>query len=253
MHTGFFWQIIYWSPTPILVVVAGLLLGRRLLRQFFLFFSYVVVACLRDLACFWAYNWRPASYFHTYWISHLVSAFFIFLATYELSIRRLFPRFYKVLFYRYLFSVAAFAAVGMGIFAALGGANLAIMANVISTLNFLRVLALLFFLGLMAFMGRQWNRYEFGIALGLGVDAAAFVITFAVFLKSGPLHGILRELPALASCVVSVIWLITFLKPEKPDSPPSAPVSRATIQEAQQWEKTLRESLTGKKPSGSGD
>jgi len=248
MHAGVFRQITYWFCTPALAVLVGLLFGRRLVRQFPFFLIYVVVACLRDLVGLWAYYRSPANYFSIYWISYLVSAFCIFLATFELFIKRLFPSFYKVLFYRYLFAVAGFAAIALGIYAALGGGNLAIVPNIISTLNFLRVVVLIFLVALMLFMGRHWNRYEFGIALGLGVDAAAFVVTYAIFLKSGPLHGIVRELPVLAGDTACLICLITFLRGEKPNYAPTQPITPEVLEEAKKWQETLKGSLTGKKP-----
>jgi|SRR5215467_9355210 len=248
MHAGVFKQITYWFCTPALAVLVGLLFWRRLASQFPFFLIYVIVACLRDLVGLWAYYRSRANYFYIYWIAYLVSAFCIFLATFELFIRRLFPRFYNVLFYRYLFSVAGVAAIALGIYAASGGGNLAIVPNVINTLNFLRVVVLIFLVALMLFMGRHWNRYEFGIALGLGVDAAAFVITYALFLRSGPLHGIVRELPVLAGDAACLIWLVTFLKPEKTTPAPTQPVSSEVLKDAKKWQETLKGSLTGKKP-----
>jgi hypothetical protein len=248
MDSGTLWQAIYWSPTLALTALMVILAWRRLAREFPFFFSYIVVAWAKDLADFVAYHKSPGAYFYTYWISHLVSAVFILLATYELSLTRLFPRFYKVGFYRHLFSVAALIAIGVGVSAAYEGSGLKVVPQAIHVINILQVIALLFFVGLMQFMGRQWARYEFGIALGLGVNAVAFVIFFVIFLRSGPLHGMMRELPTVADALVCLIWLVTFLRPESPTAPPIAPVSPEVLDQARKWEKTLKESLTAKKP-----
>src|SRR5579864_7085764 len=115
MHSGILWQVIYWSPTLALAALMVILIRRRLAREFPFFFTYIVIAWAKDLACFLVYYLAPGDehsriywipYRYTYWISHLVSALFLLLATLELSLTRLFPRFYKVAFYRHLFLVA---------------------------------------------------------------------------------------------------------------------------------------------------
>ena len=210
----------------------------------------MVVVCLRDIACFWAYYWSPRSYFSTYWISNLVSALFILLATYELFIKRLFLGFYKFLFYRHLFSIAGVLTIAVAISTVIvGNIGLAPLPNAIHVLHVLQIAALLFFVALMSFMGRSWGPYELGIAVGLGLNTAAFVIVFVIFMKSGPLHGIVRELPSIAFDLACLISLITFLKPEKPTRVSADPMSPEIIGEAQKWEKTLKRSWTGKKPS----
>jgi hypothetical protein len=251
MHTGFFWQSVYWLPSPVLAVLAVVLVRRGLLRELPFFFSYVVVAWARDLACLVATHISGLAYAYTYWISHLVSTGFMLLATYELFIKRLFPRFHKITFYRYLFSLAAATVVIMGTFAAMGGVKMSALAYVIRILDFVRVVILLFFVALMVFIGRQWSRYELGIALGLSLDSAAFLITFAIFLKTGPLHGFARDLPVFAYDLACLIWLITFMRPENATRVPTTPISPEILREAKEWETALKKSVAGKEEPGS--
>jgi hypothetical protein len=100
----------------------------------------------------------------------------------------------------------------------------------------------------MAFMGRRWGRYEFGIAAGLGVNAAALLTTFAVFTKSVPMHGIIRDLPVFGEDAAALIWLLFFLWPENQIAVPAKPVSPTVLQEAKEWEEVLRRSLKREKP-----
>lgn len=247
MSSRILWQVIYWSPTLALATIAGILVWRRLARKFPFFLAYVAVAWAKDVGEFAAYHVSPRAYYHTYWISHLVTAVLMLLATYELSLIRLFPRFYKIRFYRYLFSAVAIVLIASTLSAVYGGAGLIAIQKVINIIDLLQVVALLFFVGLMLFMGRRWERYEFGVALGLGVNAAAFLTVFAVFLRSGPLHGIIRELPAIADALACLIWLFTFLRPEKPATAPRATVRPEVLEQAREWERTLKDSLSGKK------
>jgi hypothetical protein len=246
MKTGVIWQTMYLFPTPVLALLAIVLVRRRLLPEFPFFFSYVMVACLRDVADFAAMHASADTWQKTYWYSHLISTGFMLFATCELFTKRLFPRFYKVSFYRYLFSVAALAILALSTFNAREGINTAWFVGPILVLDCLRVVALLFFVALMVFMGRQWSRYEFGIALGLSIDSAIFLITLAVVLKSRYLPPILRQVPALTYDMVCLVWLITFLRPEPPKVSVTE-VSPKLLSEAKKWEGTLKDSLIGKK------
>lgn len=219
---------------------------RKLWRQFPLFFCYIVLELAVDVAHRVTLS-RPNVYLYTYWVSAVVAALFALLATCELFVKRIFPRFYEVGFYRHLFLVAGAILAGLAMLTVFGGLRFAVLANLFRTFDFLRAAVLVFFIALMLFMGRRWARYEFGIALGLGLDAAAFLVVFAIFTKSGPLHGVLRDLPVFAFDAASIIWLVTFLRPEKPSVGPTGPVQPEVLEQAREWERTLKDSLGGKK------
>src|SRR5579872_4967917 len=112
MHSGIWEQMIYWLDMPVLALLAGVLLWRGLPKLFPLFYTYIVIACLVDVTRLIAYHLYfeigndiyGQVYGNIYWISDLVRTVFVFLATYELFMTRLFSRFYKIRFYRILFS-----------------------------------------------------------------------------------------------------------------------------------------------------
>jgi hypothetical protein len=241
------WQVIYWSPILVRAALVVLLLRHRFVRRVPFFFTYLVVTFGRDLVCFLMYQRGPTVYSQTYWISNLVAAIFIFLASCELSFTRLFPQFHRVRFYRYSFLAAAIVSTAMGLSIAFGGFSLSILAELIHVLDVLQVVGLLFSVGLMIFMGRRWAGYEFGVALGLGVEVTSLVITFAVLLRSGSLHGRIWNLPAVADAVACIIWLIAFWRPGTASAIPAVPVGAGVLQEAKRWEETLKGSLIEKK------
>jgi len=109
------------------------------------------------------------------------------------------------------------------------------------------VTVLIFFVGLMIFMGRRWTRYELGIAMGLALQASAVLITSAIY--SPFVRSLLERLPVIVYDIACILWLVTFLKPETFESPPTAPISREIIEETKKWEHTLKKSLTRKKSS----
>lgn len=246
MNTGVYWQIIYWLSTPALAALVVILLVRGLPRQLPLFFSYVLIACLSDIARFITYHESFSVYASTYWISEVIDSFFSFLATGELFLRRVFPQFQKVSLYRLLFPTAGAVIISVGVLTALHTIRIRALINILHGLDFLRVATLLFFLALMLFMGRQWGRYESGIALGFGVDATAFLGAFAIWAWPGFLRSVANNMPVFAFDIACLIWLITFLKPEKPIVTPSGPITPELLTEARKWQEAAKGSVTGK-------
>lgn len=230
---------------PALAVLTVILIWRKVPRQFPFFFYYIILGVLIGIVRLWLYGPSPV-YFYVYWITDLLIAIAAFLATYELFVRRLFPAFHTIRLYRILFPVAA-AVIALG---AVPGAiqlhRMWIVLRTIHVFEVLRVAILIFFVGLMVFMGRQWRRYEFGIALGLGIQASALLITSARWARSSA--ALASSLPVISYDLACLIWLITFSKPEEQSAPAKA-VSPEVIQRARKWEETLKESLTKKRHS----
>jgi len=247
MHSEIFWQTITWTPILSLAALATILLRRRLARNMPIFFAFVVIAWARDVACYVSERISSHAYFRMYWISHIFSAIFIFLASYELSLLRLFPRFYKVAFYRSLFAIATVVTIAVVFSAMAEDVHLAMAPRIINIFDLLHVAGLFFFVGLMSIMGRSWSRHEFVLAFGLGVQGATFVVFFATYLRSGPVEGIIRNLPPISDAVSSVVWLVAFLTGKKADEFSTEPVDPNVLQDARQWESTLRQTFLNKK------
>lgn len=249
MFTQVLTQLVGWFSLPVLAVLAGILIWRRVPREFLYFFNYLVANEVVGLVRLGVYYARYRSYNSIYGLSDLLISIFAFLASYELFIKRLFPRFYAVRFYRYLFPAAAIFITLCAIPTTLHTPKNLILTTVIHVFDILRVTTLFFFVGLMVFMGRRWTQYELGIAMGLIVEASALLITSAVWAQKPFMRHLLDQLPPVAFDVSCLIWLITFLKPEKPTLAGSAPVSPEVLQEARKWEDALKESLRKKKDS----
>jgi len=222
------------------------LIWRKTVREFPYFYYYIIVGGVIGVVRLCLYDPRSRVYLYAYWITDPLIAIAAFLATYELFMRRLFPRFYAVRFYRYLFLVAALVVVLLAVPASLQLNQLWIIVRAIHVLGVLRVAILMFFVALMIVMGRRWSRYEFGIALGLGIQASALLIMFANMTLSLFVRAPIMALSPLSYDIACLIWLVTFLRPE-PISTPTQPVRPEIVQQARQWEETLKDSLTRKK------
>jgi hypothetical protein len=111
--------------------------------------------------------------------------------------------------------------------------------------DFLRTALLVFLMFLMLLMGRQWSRYDLGITLGFGLQAAAALANAAVRGKLGHRSPIFDNAEILAFEVACVIWLITFLKPEPSGVlQPAEPLDPSVLPHARKWEAVLKDWLT---------
>jgi len=248
-HTGWLWQFLSWMSLPILAVVAGILVWRTLHREFPLFFWFVLVIEAVGLLRFVAQFGTSRTYTYVYWITDLALMIFNFLAVYELFASRLFPRFYRIKLYRFLFTAAASGVIFVGWLTALqssrGAPALLIEARV---LDFVVVAMLAFLVALMLLMGREWKKYDFGIAFGLAINAAASLITSATWVRTRYHPTVIDQLPLIAFDVSCLIWLITFWKPEKRAQLLQAEeLDQAMLHQARTWETLLKDWLTPQK------
>src|SRR5215467_11810517 len=180
MRAPIYLEIIYWVSTPILAVLVGLFLKRRLYREFPVFFSYIIVVILGDIPRFVTYRFSFPAYARTFWITQLLNTVLALAAIGELFLKRVFSQFHKIRSYRYLFSIAAVVITLLATITFLGSIRNSVLLSGLQAMDFTRVSLLCFFFVLMLFLGLEWSEYEFGLALGFALDAAAFLGAFAL-------------------------------------------------------------------------
>lgn len=232
----------------VLMLLSAILLRRRVYRELPLFFIYIVSAWAIGILRYAAFRLGTRPYFYTYWISELAAAVTVSLALYEVFLRRLFMRFNKVRFYRNLFPAIAIVILLLTIITALQAPDKRAAFLMASRgFDFVRTSVLVFFVGLMAIMGREWHRYDFGIALGFGLQAAVALVNAAVRTQIHYKPTALGTIEVVAYDVACVIWLITFWKPEEPQGPdPGDTITPETLHEARKWEDAAKELLKKK-------
>lgn len=239
-------NLLFWFAFVVLTLLSGILLRRRIWRELPLFFFYIASAPPLGILRFLFYHWNQSAYFYVYWISELAEAVIFSLALYEVFIRRVFPRFHKVRFYRGLFPTAAAAILLLTIVAVLQSPDRKSAFQVASSaFDFVRTAFLVFFMFLMLMMGRQWRRYDLGITLGFGIQAAAALANAAVRTRLGHRSSFFDNAEFITFEIACVIWLITFLKPETSDHlQPSGPLDASVLPQARKWESVLKDWLT---------
>jgi hypothetical protein len=199
-----------------------------------------------------AFRVGRSAYFYAYWITDLVVSFVVFFPLYEIFLRRLFPGFQKNRFYRNAFPLFAVLVLVLTILTALQAPDKRAAFQMASRgFDFARTVTLVFFIGLMAFMGRQWPRYDLGIALGFGVQAAVALANSAVRTAMHYKPTVLGTVELVAYNVTCFIWLVTFWKPEKPSVPVTAePLDPGMLHQARGWEEQLKSWLAPRKDKG---
>src|SRR5205085_7845146 len=206
MHNKILLELVNWSSLPVLLLLIPLLLKRRILRRFPLFFSYINAAFFIDIIRLLTY-WSSSRihlhpyriYFYTYWITDILLTLTTLAAICELFLNVLFARFHTIKFYRYLFLFIAIILTVLTIAISLQRSAIQFkFIEIDHALDSLRVAVLLFFVALMLFIGRHWCRYEIGIASGFAIDASAFLATFAIWKKIPFMATYADELPAIA-------------------------------------------------------
>lgn len=234
-----------WLGLPALAVLAFLLVYRRWHRVFPLFLVYVIAAELIGIVRLVSLRAPPRLYAKIYWISDAVSAALALVATYELFFKRLFPSFYRVRFYRMLFPAAAILITGAAAAMALLGGHFSILAKTIHVYIFVRAAGLLFFVALMLIMGRQWNKLEFGIALGFGLDVSASLILLGTWAHTASKSAMIAGWSLIAYDLACLIWLYCFwTAPTNTDTPSAPELSTEALRKAKKWEESLKDYIS---------
>lgn len=243
---GWLWQVLDWLSFPVLAVVLGILVWRKLYREYPFFSLYLLVTEAATLARFVVLSFIPRSYFYTYWISDVIIALLNVLALYELFVRRIFPQFYRVGLYRYLFPILAALAVLFGGLAALNPKNMGVLALEDRILDVIVVAVLMLFGLLMLVIGRQWTRYDFGIAFGFAIWSAGFLISTTIWMRSH-YESVSAHIPVIAYDITSLIWLFSFWSPGKNPERAQTTITPELVSEARAWQSVLRNWISSKK------
>ena len=229
MH-NWFYVFIDWLALPSLALLAGILIYRKQQRQFPLFFLYVIATELVGLTRLSASGAPVLVYSYVYWISNIILVLFSLLAAYELFVKRLFPGFYKVRFFRYLFPMIA-----------IYGNHKRLLLLTARTGEFLRAAILIFFVALMAVMGRQWEKREFGIAAGFGLDVSTSIAALAILSHAPSRGALLNRISVIAYDLACIIWLYCFWNAPKAQATVTpGPLSAEALHEARKWEDSLK-------------
>lgn len=234
-----------WLALPSLALLAIVLIYRNQHKQFPFFSLYVITTELVGLTRLAASEAPALVYSYVYWISDIIVVLFSLLAVYELFVKRLFPGFYKVRFFRYLFPITAILINILVVLIAVYGNHRRLLLLSARTGEFLRAAILVFFVALMALMGRQWEKREFGIAAGFALDVSTSLAALAIWSHAPSKNGLVSRVPVIAYDIACLIWLYCFWNaPKTEPAGPQSPLSAEVLQDAKHWEATLKDFMS---------
>jgi len=247
MHEWFYF-VIDWFALPSLALLAGVLIYRNQQRQFPLFFLYVVGAEVVGVTRLAASGAPSLVYRYVYWISEIVVVLLSLFAAYELFVKRLFPDFYKVRFFRYLFPMVAIVVNTGMVLLAIFGNHKRLLLLTARTGEFLRAAVLIFFVSLMVLLGRRWEKREFGIAAGFVLDVSTALAEVAIWSHAPSKNAVISRIPVIAYDIACIIWIYCFWNaPKSEQEVPTAPPSPEALHEARKWEESLKDYMSSGK------
>lgn len=249
-NTNWLWVTLGWFSQPVLGVLGGVLVWRRLHREFPFFFSYLLAAFFCGALRLAAYRFGSALvYFYVYWYSDFVGVMAALLAIYEVFLRRLFPAFHKVRLYRILFPGAALIIALLAFLTAAQSSdhNAAFHATSHS-FDFIRSAVIGFFAALTLLMGRRFAGLDFWIAAGFGIQAAVALANAALRTRLPQATVILDSMEIITYDLACLIWLIAFWKPgQRAEFLPDDRVTPEVLDQARSWETLLKNWLIPRK------
>lgn len=209
-------QTILWASQPILeIMVAVMMIRRKLHRTFPVFFSYLVAQVLMFCILYPVEKvGSHRAYFYCYWVSCGISLVLGFKVIYEIFLDVFRPyhalKDLGAMLFKWAALVLLLAAVVIAI-ASPSQDRGTIIEAILVTQRSVRVIHCGLVALLLIFarhLGISWKQNSFGIALGFGFYSVVELVVFALY-NSGLESGTMVDaLTVLAYCLSVSIWLI---------------------------------------------
>jgi hypothetical protein len=228
--------------------LTGVMLRRKLHRQYPVFVAYTIGQLVRTLVLFWFYrHGNRAAYRYTFLGAESLDAALAFAVMYELysHLLRTYDGVRKLA--GLVFRWAAVLLLLLAVLASAASPAVADTSRVLAGLftfdrgvSIVRggMLVLLFLFA--SYFGLQWRHFAFGIAAGFAVETSVALATFALRVHLGLLgKPILSLISSVAYACSVFIWLAYLLSPE----PAMRPAKLPARLELEGWNQALLELL----------
>ena len=208
--------ILWFLPVTLQILIAVLMLRRKLIRAFPMFFAYTVLIPVRDVLQF-AIRDFPRAYFFVYWTAEAVSILASILVSGEIAERLVEPysEFRKLLHIGFAVIGSLALAAGVYVFIHRASPGSELFSTILLAETAARILQVVLFIVVILairYFGLTWWHYTTGIALGFGTAASLQLMLAEV---TGNLQLISKDLftflkPAAYNSAV-LIWAWYFL------------------------------------------
>lgn len=230
-----------WLMHPFLEMgIIGLMLQRRLLRNFRFFFAYILTQVVTFAVVFPAYVWRGYDFlFQLYWCCNAIGVIFGFLVIHEIfvDVFRMFHTLRDLGTVLFKWAGLVMLLVAAVVSVSTNSSELAPLMQAIVTLQrcvrMIQVGMVMFLLFFSQYVGVSRRQHSFGIALGFGSFAVIELILISSWVGShldGPWMSIVNMMAYNSSLL---LWLgyVAVKRPARDSSRP--------LLQPQRWEQSL--------------
>lgn len=198
----------------LVLVLAMVMIRRRLHRDYPYFFAYIVVILVRT-AVLLPITGDSHAYFYGFWTTELLTAGLVFLALYE-AFYEVFYGFYVVWWFRLIFPGVAclisFFCIRYALLHPFPRAPLWMMLilSADNAASLTKAGVFLLFMILVVAFHMRWRRYPYDIVLGFAVTSIGMLAYDELWAKGGMYYIIARYGPAVTFILATAIWLWSF-------------------------------------------
>jgi hypothetical protein len=224
---SFLWNYLWVAPNAFLLALGLILWRRGLSRQFPAFLAFAILSSLGGLAGFLADilpSVSPENYWRVAWFCLLIESFLKFLVIAEIFSRVLNPYPSVSRLGRILVSGFGAVLVLLGVLTAAlsrGDTSFRLISGYHlfeQTVFLIESGVILFVFLFAAYFSLSWDHFSFGLLLGFGISACAYLATWAVITNAAPTahQRVLFDLLNMATyhaCVL--LWFYYLLVPGK--------------------------------------
>ncbi len=230
------WNYLWAAPNVLLLILGFLIWKRRLSRQFPAFLAFAILGALGDLTVFGADVApfvSPPNFWRVDWVNLLLQSLLRFLVIGEVFARLLQP--YSSISRMGRMVVSGFGAVMILVAAVTAGfahgdspwrliSGFHLVEQTVFVIECGLIVFLFFF---AAYFRLSWDRFSFGILLGLGISACQHLAAWAVIANASPsehsrtLFDFL-DMATYHLCVL--IWFYYLLVPRKAATKSAVPL-----------------------------
>ncbi len=248
MHTTLFQDALWISGPALQCIVALFMVHRRLVKQFPVFWSYTVFHVLLSPISYLASRASYRTYFNVYWGAEFVDMIFTLLVIQELFTHVFAP--YEAIrsLGRLLFRSAALVMTVLAFVLAAGSGRVSrspMVDRFISlerSVHVLEIGVLIVLFVMCRVLGMVWQRFAFGIAVGMGLTLSGEAIAAAmrVFLGAAG-NRIYIWLEPISAMVAICIWAYYAISVDREVQFSTASASTSQLAE---WDRALEQLLT---------
>jgi hypothetical protein len=212
------WHYLWLAPRIFLLLIAAVMIRRKLYRDFPIFFAYTLWVAILGLILF-ALDQSPSisavRYWQVYWMDSIACIILRFGMIWEIfaHVFQPYPALWEFgkLVFRWAAVVLLLVAVAVAVYSP-SPEGLWILSGVYvvdRTISIVQSGLLLFLFMFSSYFGLSWRSYIFGIASGLGIFAAVQLGATSIWIQTSPLDPnktLAFVIMATFHCCV-LIWL----------------------------------------------